>query len=454
MKHNPFILALAAFLLALAFSGPANAVETSGQAVEGIAIVVNDDVISRSDLEKRLRLALAATGLPDAPESYARLRPQIVQNLIDEKLQMQEAARNNIQVSDAEINEGFAQIAQQNGLSPEAFRDGLKSKNVDLHSLENQIRAQIAWSQVIRRKLRPQVSISEGDIDAELELIDSNAGKPEYLVAEIFLDVPSPDKDESTKALADQLIKQLVEGASFGDIAKQFSQSAGAATGGNLGWVREGQLQTELDQVLSHLEKGQISPAVRTVSGYHILFLRDKRVSAGLHAQGAAPSAAGLSGEATPQLKRLILPLEKDTNEVIVKAIEARAERLANTLSGCAAMDAEIEKSESPASGSVSDAASLPSDVQLALTGLASGQASKPVRVEDGVAIFMNCGGTTAEETPAADMSVASLPATPTAVPEQLRDNIANRLGLERLDMLQRRYLNDLRATAYIDRRI
>lgn len=440
MKRKLHHLFAAIALIMMAFPGsPALAVESGQKSLGGIAIIVNDDVISKSDLEKRLRLALAATGLPEAPESYARLRPQIIQALIDEKLQLQEAARNGIQVGKTDIEEGFAQIAQQNGMTTEQFRDDLQSKNINLKTLEDQIRAQIAWSQVVRRKLRPQVAISESDIDAEIEMVDSNANKPEYLVAEIFLAVPTPDKDESVQALAEQLIKQMVGGAPFGEIAKQFSQSAGAGNGGNLGWIRAGQLQPELDQVLGALEKGQISPPVRAPGGYHILFLRDRRISTGLSAAKKMQENTG------PVLKRLVLPFAQDTNEVIIRALTSRAQRLAGSLTGCAAMDEEIEKSESALSGSVTEPQTLPADIQGALSGLAPEKASAPIPVPEGVAIFMNCGS----------MQTADAGAQPaTAMPEQMRDNIANKLGLDRLDMLQRRYLNDLRATAYIDRRI
>ncbi|GEO36045.1 peptidyl-prolyl cis-trans isomerase SurA [Skermanella aerolata] len=247
------------------------------RSTEGIAAVVNDDIISISDLTARLQLALVSSGLPNTPETRQRLTPQVLRSLVDERLQLQEASRTNVSVTDKEISDALGRVAEQNRMEREQLEKMLASQGVPRSTLEDQIRSTIAWGKLVQRRLRPSIEIGQDEIDQVIQRIQANAGKPEYLAAEIFLSVDTPEREDDVRRLADRLYEQIGQGASFPAVARQFSQSAGAANGGDLGWVQQGQLPEDLDSALKQLRPGQATRPIRSITGYHILMLRDER---------------------------------------------------------------------------------------------------------------------------------------------------------------------------------
>ncbi|MCB9982963.1 MAG: peptidylprolyl isomerase [Rhodospirillales bacterium] len=268
------------FVLALSFVAFAAQGSYAARS-ESIVAVVNEDAITLSDMNDRMGLIVASSGLPNTQDVRDKLTPQIMGSLVDELIRMQEARRLDLSVSPEEIDQGFATIAQQNNMSAEDFRTMIARGGLNIRTMEDQIRAQIAWGKVVQSKLRPQVVVTESDIDAHLERITANTGKPEYLVSEIFLPVDAAQDEAQVRQLALKLMQEIRSGqAPFFKVAQQFSKSAGAPQGGDMGWVTQGQLQPELDEVLTRLEKGQVSDPVRSAAGYHILNVREQRTIA------------------------------------------------------------------------------------------------------------------------------------------------------------------------------
>lgn len=267
-----FIFTIFTVFLFILSAGPAQA------RTEGIAAVVNDGAISMSDVNDRMALFIASSGLPNTQDVRRKLIGQVLSSLIEEELKLQEAARLNIEVSDQEIQQGFANIAAQNNMPPEKFRAMLERGGLNFMTMERQIRAQIAWTKIVQSQLRPRINIADKDIDNTIERMGGNVGKQEYLLAEIYLPVDEPKKETATRQLAQKLVREIKgEQAPFFQVAQQFSKSAGASSGGDLGWVQEGQLPEDLDEVLPGLNKNEVSQPIRTPEGFHILYLRDKR---------------------------------------------------------------------------------------------------------------------------------------------------------------------------------
>ena len=274
MSFYTRIIALFVFTLSTYFCiSPAQA------AVQEIVAVVNEDVISARDLNKRMRLVMVSSGLPDSKDISAKLIPQVVGSLINEKIMLQEARKMKIKVSKSEIESGFVKVAAQNNLKSAEFKKALRKSGVDLSTMLEQIEAQIAWSKIVQRRLRPKVIISDRDIDDTLERIKAKIGSKEYLAAEILLPARDAKQEKQVKQLANRLVREVKSGkASFFKLAQQFSKAAGAMNGGDKGWLHEAQVSDEILKELRLLKKNQVSNPIKTLSGYHILFLRDTRI--------------------------------------------------------------------------------------------------------------------------------------------------------------------------------
>ena len=244
----------------------------------GIAAVINDEVISQLDISERLALVSMTANLANTPENMQKLTPQILRNLIDERIQLQEAKRLNIVATEGEINNGLARIAEQNKIPPDKLEEAIVKQGGSFDSLLDQIKATIGWTKVIRQRFASTAIITEEEINQEAAVAAANAAAPQYQLAEITLLVESPADEDSVKQLADRLIQQILDGTPFAPLAREFSKSPSAESGGDIGWVKRGQLPAVLEQRLSTMQPNQITKPIRTNDGYVILYLRDTRI--------------------------------------------------------------------------------------------------------------------------------------------------------------------------------
>lgn len=273
-KHDFNLIALVAIL------GVSILMVSNVYAKDKFAIVatVNEDAISNNDVEDRIRLIFATTGVRNTAENRKEAYPQALNSLIEETLQIQEATRQNIAMSKEEITEGFAGMARQNSMTVEQFDGVIKQQGIPKPTLLKRIEAQGAWRNVVTKVLRPQVNVSETDVNARLDRLRENIGQTEYRVAEIFLPVTETSQEKETQKLAKKLINEIKsQRVQFPVVAAQFSKAASARKGGMMGWVQEGSLPKELDVVVKSLNVNQISPPIRSLSGYYVLSVLEKR---------------------------------------------------------------------------------------------------------------------------------------------------------------------------------
>jgi peptidyl-prolyl cis-trans isomerase SurA len=242
-----------------------------------IAAVVNDEVITGLDLAVRTRMAMLSAQLPDTPEMRNRAARQVLRAMIDERLMLQEAARQNITVQQSELDAELSKLAERNGVTLDQFGPYLQQNGVLLEPLADQLRASLAWTKLVNRQLRPRAVVSEEDIDEVLRQAEANKGQPQRRVSEIFLAVGQAAEEEEIRRGAERLIEQIRGGIPFSAIAAQFSDSATAAVGGDVGWVLPGQLPAEVDEALQSMSDGEIAGPIRAAGGYYILQLRGQR---------------------------------------------------------------------------------------------------------------------------------------------------------------------------------
>jgi peptidyl-prolyl cis-trans isomerase SurA len=397
------------------------------QNAQRIAAVVNDEVISVRDLNNRLSLLIATSNLEDRPETRRRLAPEVLRMLIDDVLKQQEAKRLNVVVGKEDVDQALARIERQSNLPPGKLREALANAGVKLSTLIDQVEVEIAWVKAVTRLERGRITIGEDEIDNELARIQQSAGKPEFLVAEIFLPVDDPAKEGEVGKLAERLAQQIRNGASFPALARNFSQGASAAVGGDLGWVRLGQLGTELDAALQRLQPGQVSNPISTTSGYYLLALRERRVAQGLPASNAKVS-----------LFQVYLPISPDAAPADVDARMEEARKLSEPARSCTDLQALNRKGAPQVSGSLGEVevSQLPPDIQKVIQPLQVGQKSAPFRSGNAVVVLMVC------DRQGEDDSLRQ------------REMIRRTLGEERLAAAAQRYLRDLRRAAFVDIRL
>ena len=204
---------------------------------QGLRVVarVNDDAITDFELGQRILFAIRTTGLQDSPDMRQRLAPQILRQMVDEKLQIQDAKKLGLRPTEAEVGQRFAELERSAGMGRGQFRQYLQSSGIPYEIASQQIEASIAWSKIVRRKVRGQVDVSEAEIDDALTRLRGNIGKTESRVAEIFVPIDRVDQAEEARRGAERILEQLKRGAPFGAVAQQFSHGATASAGGDLG---------------------------------------------------------------------------------------------------------------------------------------------------------------------------------------------------------------------------
>jgi len=406
-------------LMTLVVAGPI--VPPAAAQVMRIAAVVNDEAISAFDIDQRVRLVVATSGARPNPELLRRLESQVLNTLIEERLQLQEAKRLNIRVNEAEVDEGIQFIEKQNQFQPGQLERALARSGVDLTTLADQLRAQISWSKLVRQRLRPSVVVGQDEIEEALRRSAESEGQIEVQLSEIFLALDSPERRDETTRVAAELVRQVRGGASFGDLARQVSQASSAQTSGDLGWVSVTRLPEAVERAVRDTQPGSVTDPVVTREGIYVLQVRDRRTGGDL-------------GEARVRLKQVLLPLRPDAPRDAVQTQTALASQIAASIASCEDMDRVIADLKSRDSGDLGSVRlrDVPEQLRRAIENLPVGKASTPVRTEAGIQVLAVCERDT---------------------PNNLaqRRAVENTLGQTKLDMMARRYLRDLRRDGLIE---
>ncbi|CAN5883918.1 peptidylprolyl isomerase [soil metagenome] len=386
---------------------------------------VNDDAITDFDLSQRVLFAIRTTGLQDSPELRQRLAAQILRQMIDEKLQLQDAKKLGLKASDSELQQRFMDIERGANMARGQFKQYLQSVGVPLDIAVQQIEAQIAWTKIIRRKVRPQVDVSETEIDDSLARARTNVGKTESRVAEIFVPVDRAELSDDAKRSADRILDQLKRGAPFGAVAQQFSQGATAQSGGELGWILPGGLDPTLDAAVEKLPVRQASEPIRSPAGWHILYVIDRR-----------PFAATRAEDTRLNLTQLTLPLPVNASPDEVAKANAEAQKAVAGVRTCADMHVRARELKGATSGDLAGVrvGDLQSNPQMfeQIPKLAIGGTAGPFRVAEGLQVVALCSRVGGDGLPT-------------------RDIISQQILLQKLEAAGRRYMRDLRRQATID---
>lgn len=389
--------------------------------------IVNDNVLTRTDVDQRVALILAANNTQLPPEEIDRLRLQVLRQLIDEVLQIQQAKTADITITDAELNQSFDRIATNFNRTPDQFRTFLRQQGSSERSIRRQIEGELAWQRYLRRRVEPFVNVGEEEVKAILDRLEAAKGTDEYHLNEIYLSA-TPDRTEQVYGAARQLIGEIQKGqAPFGYFARNFSEASTRGVNGDLGWVRGAQIPPELAEAASQMQVGQVVGPVPVPGGFSILYLVDKR-----QVLTANPRDARLS------LKQMTIKFPRGTSQAQASQRTAEFASTITKLQGCGS----VERVASTINAEVvqNDAIrirDLPAPLQEIMLNLQVGQASPPFgNPEEGVRTLVLCGRD--------DTSTAQLPGT---------EQIQNQLEQQRVNLRAQQALRDLRRDAIVEYR-
>ena len=281
---------LKALLLCVLLQTSAFAAETvrgdkrkSAEAIDYIVVVVNDDVITRHELDSylekiRQQLKKQGTPLPAARE----LEKQVLERMIVDKLQLQFAKESGVRIDDAQLDKALTRIAQQNNFASLAdFRAKLAKEGVEFRKFREEIRNEITFSRLREREVDNKLLVSDSEIENYLDMQKKQGGKSEELeLAHILVQIPeqaSAEKIKESRQRADQAWNQLIGGAQFAQVAAGYSDAKDGLQGGNLGWRPIDRLPSIFQEALQNLKVGEITTVLRSPNAFHIVKLLNRR---------------------------------------------------------------------------------------------------------------------------------------------------------------------------------
>lgn len=250
--------------------------------LDRIVAVVDSDVITRSELDDRLT-TLAQQFEKQGAQLPPRevLEKQVLERMIQERLQLQQAAQTGLRVDDNQLDKTMERIAEQNKLTLEEFRVKLAEEGINFRSFREDIRHEIIIARLKERETERRVTVTEAEIDNLLTTQSSaQADTDEYDVAHILIRTPeeaTPEDLQKLRAKAEDAYKKLQQGADFAQVSAAISDAPNALEGGRIGWKKATELPEIFQAALKPLKAGELSEILRSSNGFHILKMADRR---------------------------------------------------------------------------------------------------------------------------------------------------------------------------------
>ncbi len=395
----------------------------------GIVAVVGDRAISTVDLLDRAQLMIGAAGLSPTPEIKRRILPQALKKLIDEQLQLREAERRNITISDEEVADAIASIEAKNGRPPGSLRLYMERQSMPWRAFVEQTRAQLIWSKLMAKIVRPRVSISE----AELQLAANNK-RFQYVAEEVnitplILPVEEPGKAKQVEALAERLVAEIKAGAKMEEVVRQF-MGVSAGEEPNF-WVPISQLEPALINAIEALgDKTGIVGPVRTARGYHIVRVNDRRSLAGVNMEDPSQIVA----------KEVLMRLDSDASPKQVRFTLEIANQVAQNPGTCLdesiAGFTDLDSTDISVSFIKAPLNTLPEFMQGQLRQLRVGEVGEPFATPEGIRFYMLC-------------EKVSLP-----VKVKPDDRLRETLFREKMELEAAKFMRNLKRNTFIEVRI
>lgn len=227
-----------------------------------ITALINGDIVSNEDINAQINIFMLNSPVPFNDETKDMITHRVMAQTIEQKLKLQAAKKENIDISEEDIDKQLKLWAKKNNVN----LSNLASKNINKSALSDNIKAELAWVKLVRKKFFQTSHITQKEINKAIDEITKDMSIKKYQILEIFL------KKENAKDI-DSLVEKLREDPRFELYAARFSEAPSAANGGNLGWINSGKMLSALEMRLNSMKPGEISDAILVGDGYYILKL-------------------------------------------------------------------------------------------------------------------------------------------------------------------------------------
>lgn len=378
---KPAVPAAAGAPVAKGFTPPAS---SNNKAIDSIAVVVNDDVITRNELEARIKTVeqrMKAQNVP-MPEA-ADLRRQMMERMIVEMAQMQLAKEMGVRVDDLTLDRAIGRIAEQQKMTVQDLRNQMEKEGTPYPAFREEIRNEIILQRLREHEVDAKIQISDAEVDDFLAAQKAAASEQvEMNLSQIMVRIPENSSTEqiaARRARAEEVMRQLRTGADFAKMAGTYSDSSDALKGGEIGWRNSDRLPPMFAEALAKLKPGQVTPIMKSTTGFHILKLVDKRTAADSQAVAAVQQT---------HVRHILI---KVTPTVTAYDAKRKLTELKERLDNKAATFEELARlfgTDSTASkggdlGWLSPGDTLP-EFETAMNGLKLGEISQPVETSFG----------------------------------------------------------------------
>jgi peptidyl-prolyl cis-trans isomerase SurA len=256
---------------------------SSATALDRIVAVVNDEVITRVELEREGKMAMEQLRRQGTPlPARDILEKQLLERMITKRALLQVAKQGGLRVSDSEVDTAVDHIAQENKLTPATLRETIERDGITFDRFREDVRGEMLVARLREREVESRIIVSDNEIQTFLRTQDPTEKIDEYNLAHILITVPeqaTPDEVKQRKTRAETALAQLRQGLDFRQVAASFSDAPDALQGGAMGWRPAARLPTIFLEAAKGMKVGQVSDILRSPNGFHIVKLVDKRGS-------------------------------------------------------------------------------------------------------------------------------------------------------------------------------
>jgi len=397
----------------LLFAAPAMAQSVS------IVAVVGDDIITTTDVTARRDLIMATAGIEPTVENQEKIIPRILQSLIDELLQLQEAKRQSLEVTSEELGKAIDTLATR-GDNKQNIREFVKARGLSLPSLESQMRAQLAWGKVVQRKLRRNVSVTQEEV-LRAQKAAASAADSQLRIQALEVVIPNAAADAKLTTLAESMATDLKAGAQMAEVAIRYVKQPEVRFSQPT-WVPEENLPPLLQQALRNVKAGETTPPLRAGNTIQILQVIERK-------------AVAKQDDGTEYaIKQLAIEVPKKRDKAGLAMLSAVAATLQADYGGCESE--AIPKVDLPTTVNFTriKVGAMSPQQRSIIGNLEVGDVSEPLMAPDALRLVVVCEKT--------EPSAGSLPDA---------EGIRKQLFADKMELEAQKHLRNLRRDAYID---